>query len=142
MLSLFFHRWERRLADVSKDRIVRPFDWGVDWLPAGGNGHHVDPQRRVQAYVDGVLRDTHAWFTPAPTTDYEVLPPSADGSSLVRFPSALTTPHPENNRVTTRFFPARVRSAPEAGARCSSCRSGTPTRTAMSGCAGCWRGSA
>jgi dienelactone hydrolase len=106
MLSLFFHRWERRLADVSKDRIVRPFDWGLDWLPAGANGHGGDPPARVRTYVDDVLRDTHTWFTPAPTADYEVLPPAADGSTLVRFPSALTTPHPENNRVTTRFFPA------------------------------------
>ena len=32
MLSLFFHRWERRLADVSKDRTVRPFEWGLDWI--------------------------------------------------------------------------------------------------------------
>ena len=106
MLSLFFHRWERRLADVSKDRLVRPFDWGLDWLPPGANGHHADPLPRVQAYVDDVLRDTHTWFTPPPTADYEVLPATADGSSLVRFPSALTTPHPRNNVVTTRFFPA------------------------------------
>ena len=106
MLSLFFHRWERRLADVSKDRIVRPFEWGLDWLPPGGNGHHTDPQPRVQAYVDDVLRDTDAWLTPPPRAEYEVLPAASDGSSLVRFPSALTTPHPENNVVTTRLFPA------------------------------------
>lgn len=106
MLSLFFHGWERRLADVSKDRIVRPFEWGLDWLPPGGNGHHAEPQPRVQAYVDGVLRDTSAWFTPPATSDYEVSPARDDGSSLVRFPSAHTTPHPENNVVTTRLFPA------------------------------------
>ena len=51
MLSLFFHRWERRLADVSKDRIVRPFEWGLDWLPPGANGHHADPQQRVKTYA-------------------------------------------------------------------------------------------
>ena len=111
MLSLFFHRWERRLADVSKDRVVRPFEWGVDWLPADGNGHHADPKDRVQAYVQAVLRDTQTWFTPPPTTDYDVGPPSADGSSLVRFPSALTTPDLANNLVTTRFFPARYERA-------------------------------
>lgn len=108
MLSLFFHRWERRLADVSKDRVVRPFDWGMDWLPPSDNGHHAEAEPRVQAYVADVLRDAQAWFTPPPTTAYEVLPPAPDGSALVRFPSAMTTPHPENNRVTTRFFPART----------------------------------
>jgi pimeloyl-ACP methyl ester carboxylesterase len=109
MLSLFFHRWERRLADVSKDRVVRPFEWGLDWMPANGHPPQGDPHARVRAYVDHVLRDPHAWFTPAPTADYEVGRPGPDGSSLVRFPSALTTPHPENNVVTARFFPARTR---------------------------------
>ena len=36
MLSLFFHAWERHLASVSKDRVVRPFEWGLDWMPPGG----------------------------------------------------------------------------------------------------------
>ena len=36
MIGGFFHRWEQRLAEVSRDeRVVRPFDWGLDWL-----GHH------------------------------------------------------------------------------------------------------
>ena len=37
MLQAFFHAWERRLASVTKDRVVRPFEWGLDWIPA--NGH-------------------------------------------------------------------------------------------------------
>ena len=74
MLSLFFHRWERRLADVSKDRIVRPFEWGLDWLPPGPTATTPTRSSACQTYVDDVLRDTHTWFTPPPTTDYEVLP--------------------------------------------------------------------
>ena len=34
MLQAFFHAWERRLASVTDDRVVRPFDWGLDWIPA------------------------------------------------------------------------------------------------------------
>ena len=37
MLQVFFHAWERRLAAVTTDRVVRPFDWGLDWIPQ--NGH-------------------------------------------------------------------------------------------------------
>ena len=37
MLQAFFHAWERRLASVTKDRVVRPFDWGLEWIP--DNGH-------------------------------------------------------------------------------------------------------
>ena len=46
------------------------------------------------------MRDSAAFFTPPPTTDY-----GFDGATL-RFPSALTTPHPENDVVTARWFPA------------------------------------
>jgi hypothetical protein len=109
VLSLFFHRWERRLADVSKDRVVRPFEWGLEWMPANGHPPHGDPHDRVRGYVDHVLRDPHAWFTPAPTTDYELGPAGPDGSSPLRFPSALITPHAENNVVAARLFPARPR---------------------------------
>lgn len=111
MLSLFFHTWERRLADVSKDRVVRPFDWGLDWLPASSNHDGAAPAARVAAYVDGVLANPHIWFTAEPTTEYDVAAPAADGSSLVRFPSAIATPHPENNVVATRLFPATSRHA-------------------------------
>ena len=36
MLQRLFHAWERRLASVTKDRVVRPFDWGLDWIPHNG----------------------------------------------------------------------------------------------------------
>ena len=32
MLSRVFHRWERRLAAAATDRVVRPFEWGLDWV--------------------------------------------------------------------------------------------------------------
>ena len=34
MLEALFHAWERRLASVTTDRVVRPFEWGLDWIPA------------------------------------------------------------------------------------------------------------
>ena len=109
MLSLFFHTWERRLAGSPQARVVRPFDWGLDWLPAPINGHGADPRVRVREYVAGVLDAPHAWFTPAPTDQYDVSPRLADGTATVRFPSARPTPHPENNLVTTRYFPTAAR---------------------------------
>lgn len=109
MLSLFFHSWERRLADVSKDRLVRPFEWGLDWIEGNGHAHGIEPAAHVREYVDAILRDTDRWFTPPPTADYEISAGPGDGSSFVRFPSALTTAHPENNTVVTRFFPAHSR---------------------------------
>ena len=110
MLAPFFHAWERRLADVSKDRIVRPFDWGLDWLAA--NGHHQAlPEERVAAWVMEVMQDTPAFFETPPTSDYTFTDASPElqkggEAGTLRFPSALVTPHPENNTVVGRWFPA------------------------------------
>jgi dienelactone hydrolase len=105
MLQAFFHAWERRLASVTKDRVVRPFEWGLDWIPE--NGHRPDgpPLGRIGDYVSQVMADTDAFFTPAPTTEY-ALERGTDGD-LLTFPSALVTPHESNNMVRCRYFPAR-----------------------------------
>src|SRR5262249_22939882 len=104
MLSHIFHNWERRLAAVTTDRVVRPFDWGLDWLgleqdPAAAR----DPLGAVQRYVDGVMADTAAFYaaTPAPAYDFD------EATGLLRFESALRTPHAANNVVHCRFFPAQ-----------------------------------
>ena len=36
MLQAFFHAWERRLASVTTDRVVRPFEWGLEWIHRNG----------------------------------------------------------------------------------------------------------
>ncbi len=101
--SSFFHAWERRLASVTKDRVVRPFEWGLDWIPDNGHAAGAPPAEVIDRYVTQVMADTDAFFTPPPTTDY-TLTPAADGD-LLTFPSALTTPHESNNTVRCRYFP-------------------------------------
>jgi hypothetical protein len=108
MLQAFFHAWERRLASVTTDRVVRPFEWGLEWVPH--NGHRADaaPADIVGDWVAQVMADTDAFFTPPPTSDY-----SLRGDELT-FPSALTTPHESNNVVRCRFFPAPSPQPPAA----------------------------
>jgi len=112
MLQALFHAWERRLADATKDRVVRPFDWGLDWIPTNGHRPDAAPADTVADWVSHVMRDTDAFFTPPPTTDY-TLTSRADGN-LLAFPSALTTPHESNNTAYARFFPARASATPRA----------------------------
>jgi len=102
MLQAFFHAWERRLASVTKDRIVRPFEWGLDWIPGNGHAPAAVPADVIGEYVSRVMSDTDAFFTPAPTDKY-TLTPGADGD-LLTFPSALVTPHESNNTVRCRYF--------------------------------------
>src|ERR1035437_1004906 len=97
MLQAFFHAWERRLSSVTKDRVVRPFEWGLDWIPDHGAEHPPAPgivdgaPEPIDRYVSQVMADTDAFFTPPPTTDY-TLTPAPDGDRLT-FPSAFVTPH-------------------------------------------------
>jgi dienelactone hydrolase len=106
MITRFFHRWEQRLAEVSRsERVVRPFEWGLDWLPVNGTPPRGAPSDIVRAWVSAVMSDTDAFFTPEPTSDYSFSP----SSGTLTFPSALTTPHPENNVVHARLFAARGR---------------------------------
>jgi dienelactone hydrolase len=102
MLQAFFHAWERRLASVTTDRVVRPFEWGLDWIPDNGHAPGAVPRDMIDRYVSQVMADTDAFFTPPPITDY-TLTPAADGD-LLMFPSAFTTPQPENNTVRCRYF--------------------------------------
>ena len=93
MLQALFHAWERRLSNVTKDRVVRPFEWGLDWLPESGQPAG-EPRAAIDDYVASVMADTDAFFTPPPTTDY-LLTPGAE-CDLLTFPSAFTTPHESN----------------------------------------------
>ena len=106
MLQAFFHAWERRLASVTTDRVVRPFNWGLDWIPPNGHPTGTAPARVLDDWVAQVMADTDAFFTPPPTNAYEFAS-AGDGTGRLEFPSALVTPHPVNNTVRCRFFRAR-----------------------------------
>jgi dienelactone hydrolase len=107
VIAPLFHAWEHRLASTTKDRVVRPFEWGVDWIVPDGD---TPPEVRVARWVDEVMRDTDAFFHAPPPGAYQFDPAGRDAApgeaGVLRFASALTTPHPENNTVVARWFPA------------------------------------
>lgn len=108
MLQAIFHAWERRLAAMTKDRVVRPFEWGVEWLPGSrSEAAAPTPSALIGGWVSQVMADTDAFYTPEPTTDYELGPRGSDGDQWLTFPSAIITPHAENNTVHTRLFHAK-----------------------------------
>jgi len=110
MISRLFHSWEHRLASATKDRVVRPFDWGLDWLPpAADNG--IDPEHRIERWVAEAMSDSESFFRPPPTDAFEFKASAETArdkgeAGTLSFPSALTTPHAENNLVRARWFPA------------------------------------
>jgi hypothetical protein len=109
MIAPFFHAWEHRLASVSTDRVIRPFDWGLDWIPRDQDAPVPEDPAALDAYVAGVLRDTDAWYDVPATTDFELRAATDESPAELRFPTPRPTPHRENNTVYARYFPGRTR---------------------------------
>jgi hypothetical protein len=100
LISRVFHRWERRLAAAAEHRVVRPFEWGLEWLEAVEE-EEGDPAERLAEWATHRVADSDRFFALEPCGDYTL-----DQDHLT-FPSAVRTPHPENNTVHGRYFPAR-----------------------------------
>jgi dienelactone hydrolase len=97
-------RWETDLATRSTDRVVRPFEWGTEWLndlglpdakPYEGGGE--------AAWIAAVNRAAIAhgkdFFQHKTPTDFTL-----DGEWL-RFTSPVHSGFPENDLVEGRWFP-------------------------------------
>jgi dienelactone hydrolase len=120
MLTRLFHSWEHRLASATKDRVVRDFDWGLDWLPPDAR-RLATPEETIEHWVAEAMADSESFFRPPPYRDFSFAEADAavratgEGGTL-RFASALTTPHVENNTVHARWFPAPAEAPLGAGA--------------------------
>lgn len=105
--STFIHRWESQLCFRSNDRIVRPFEFGLEWAarwpgcPAvSRNGS--DPI----AYLTQI--NQHAIANSSEFFGYEVPRDFRLNGEWLEFTSPVETPDPENNTVHARWFPARA----------------------------------
>ena len=142
-------RWETELTTRDENRIVRPVEWGFDWLaeyttPAFSATQHpalpATPSSPVSAEEQEMLRinqaiiaDSDRFYGYAPPSDYrietrhpqlfptnvrpETVAQDADlkakaaagklpTAEFLRFTSPIRTPHPENDLVNARWYPA------------------------------------
>lgn len=96
--------WERKLATRDTNRVVRPFDWGTDWLhkvghppcPASANGN---ARACVAEFVSQALRDSDAFFAYEQPADYEL------AGGRLTFSSPVHSGYPENDTVHGLWFP-------------------------------------
>jgi len=106
------YRWETRLADRDTNRVVRPFEWGLEWIEgwplvdgqwrgvagAEAEGFVHDLNRRIVAESD-------RFFAYATPSDFRL------EANCLRFTSPVESPFAANNLVTARWFPAGGRRA-------------------------------
>jgi hypothetical protein len=97
--------WENRLCCSATNRVVRPFEWGLEWTQgwpcADGhphNGH--DPHTYLKLLNQAALEASDEFFAYRPPSDFKL---SAD---LLEFTSPVKTPYPVNDHVHGQWFPA------------------------------------
>jgi dienelactone hydrolase len=94
------HARERRLAQRDTNRLVRPFEWGVDCVVAHANGD--DPRQLLHAHTDRVLARSDEFYALPPINDYQLT------DNMLTWTSGIRTPSPENDLVRARFFPTTI----------------------------------
>jgi hypothetical protein len=98
VIARVFHQWERRLAAIATDRVVRPFEWGADWLDDGVPHGNLAESERLERWAARMLKESDRFFALDPCLAYDL------DHDRLSFPSAVRTPHPENNVVRARLF--------------------------------------
>ncbi len=105
LYARWMYDWDARLNARATNRVVRPFDWGLEWSrnwpPATRfpqNGH--DPLGYFKLLNQTGLAASDEFFAYRTPSDF-----SMEGTRL-QFTSPVKTPYPENNAVHGQWFPA------------------------------------
>lgn len=95
------HARERHFAERDTNRIVRPFEWGAQFIKEHVNGD--DPRQLFREHTQKVMRRSEEFYALPVITDYHLT-----GQQLT-WTSAVHTPSLENNTVRARYFPAAMK---------------------------------
>jgi hypothetical protein len=122
MLKQVIHKWERKLSRRDNNRVVRPFEWGLelldstgaaranaDSIPAHSNGK--DPRKAIYQFNEQAIANSTSFFCPPAVPDF-----SFDGHWLT-FQSTISTDWKENNTAYARYFPVPVKTGQLNGSR-------------------------
>jgi hypothetical protein len=97
MLRSYIERREVFLHGRDNNRTSLPFEWGAEHLGIQANGNS---SAALRDFVSSALTDSPAFYAYEPGARYDF-----DGE-ILKFPSAVQTPYPENDTVWGRFYPA------------------------------------
>lgn len=140
MLGKWYARWmfawETALTTRDENRVVRPVEWGFEWLHDFFRSHFSESgtdEARMTALNETIVRESDSFFGYEPPDDYrleerhpQLFPTNVRPETLaqdaklkemaaigrlksaqfLRFTSPARTPYPENNLVNARWYPA------------------------------------
>jgi dienelactone hydrolase len=98
LLGRYIRARERRHAARDTNRVVRPFEWGAEFVAEHLNGD--DPREVVERASREAVRRSEEFYALTPVEDYELRGERLTWTSTVRTPSA------ENNIARARLFTA------------------------------------
>lgn len=98
MLGRYIRARERRHAARDTNRVVRPFEWGAEFVAEHLNGD--DPRLVIERASREAVRRSEEFYALPPVEDYELR-----GERLT-WTSAVHTPSVENNTARARLFTA------------------------------------
>ena len=105
LYTRWINDWEKHLCFRSTDRVVRPFEWGLDWaegwpvaemLPYGGE----TPEKWLLELNRLAIENSDAFYAYQKPDKFRL------EGGFVRFQSPVSTPYPTNNVVHGQWFPA------------------------------------
>ena len=97
MLKRYMHSREREHAMRDDNRIVRPFEWGTEYITDHANGS--DPQKLFSEYSRNTLAKSDDFFCSPEIADFAL-----DGD-ILKWTSGITTATPESNTAYAKYFP-------------------------------------
>jgi dienelactone hydrolase len=100
LLGRIIRAQERRHAARDRNRVVRPFGWGAEFVAGHLNGD--DPREVVSAAAREAVRRSEDFYALDDVSDYAL-----EGERLT-WTSAVRTPSDENNTARARFFPEKT----------------------------------
>ena len=99
--------------------MVGPFEWGRDWIPENGDGPGAAPAEVLGDWVSDGMAETDRFFSPDPTSDYELGAASERGACVLSVVDSGAGIQPEHlPHVFDRFYkvdPARANGSGGSG---------------------------
>ncbi|MBC7899318.1 MAG: hypothetical protein H7070_04630, partial [Saprospiraceae bacterium] len=97
MIKRYMHKRERYFAMLNDNRIVRPFDWGTEFITDHPNGD--DPRKLFAEYSREMVANSAEFFFSPEISDFDL-----EGNQLI-WTSGIKTPSIENNTSYATYFP-------------------------------------
>jgi dienelactone hydrolase len=99
------HGRERAHHERDNNRLVRPFEWGLQFISDHVNGD--DPRAVLRRHSEQAMAHSEEFYALPEISDFQL-----QGDQLT-WTSAIHTPSQENNLARARFFPVRPKRARE-----------------------------